>query len=139
MPYARQQCPAAPSSRWRLQISAACTAMLVVAALLFCGMHSRANAAWDAPLHGVSAWQLDDAPVGGDTPSQQDAPAKKRRVSAGVASVSRPLSPSGQSPWPWLSAWAEPARHVAPTHTPIITALSAPGLRLQRGQAPPVG
>jgi len=133
----------APAMRGQRSALASVLAWLALLSMLFTGLP-----VLERTLPGGAARVLhlpaEERPAGGgDTAAQEESPAKPRRM-AGTRAATAPLPPQ---PHPLASLDALMAMQVAlpPRVSPAIDSApatplpAAPGLRVQRGQAPPQG
>lgn len=133
----------APAMRGQRPALASVLAWLALVAMLLTGLPVLEHA-----VSGSSAMVLqmpvEERPAGGgETAAQEDAPAKLRRVASARAS-STPLPPLPE-PVDALGALMATMIALPPQVSPSVDSApatplpSAPGLRVQRGQAPPQG
>ncbi|MEN4939746.1 MULTISPECIES: hypothetical protein [unclassified Stenotrophomonas] len=120
-------------------------AWLAVLAMLFTGLPVLERVAPGSTVM-VLQMPMDERPVGGgETAVQEDTPAKPRRVASARPASTPPPQPSLPPVVESLDALmatlvAQPPRVVPAIDSAPATPLpAAPGLRVQRGQAPPQG
>lgn len=120
-------------------------AWLAVLAMLFTGLPVLERAAPGSTVM-VLQMPMDERPAGGgETTPQEEAPAKPRRVASTRPAATPPQPPSLPPVVESLDSlmatlMAQPPRIVPAIDSAPATPLpAAPGLRVQRGQAPPQG
>ncbi|MFX1724093.1 hypothetical protein [Stenotrophomonas sp. AS1] len=134
----------APAMRGRQQALSSVLAWLGLLSLLLAGLPVLERTAPGSTVM-VLQMPMGEHPAGGGETAQEEAPAKPRRVASAHPAATPPLPPALPPVVESLDSLmatlvAQPPRVVPAIDSAPATPLpAAPGLRIQRGQAPPQG